>query len=157
MRRTRLSLPGDRRGTTALEFALIGPVFILLLFLMIETAWQLAVDLALNIGAIAGSRYAVTGAGLAAGTRDSTILSTIASASGGILNPANLTLTTQAYGSPASYASGGSAAASTGSSGQLVVYTVTYTQSFLTPLPATILGYGSITHTAKLIVQNENF
>ena len=140
-----------------MEFAVVGPTFVLLFFLVIETAWQLTVDLALNIGVIAGSRYAITGTGYAAGTRDSTILSTIISASAGILIPANLSLASQAYASPTSYGAGGSAVASTGSSGQLVIYTVSYQQSFLTGLPATVLGYGSIAHTATLIVQNEPF
>jgi Flp pilus assembly protein TadG len=153
LRRPWLSLPGDRRGTTALEFALVGPAFVLLLLLVVETAWQLTIDMALNIGVIAGSRSAITGADY------NTVLSTIVSTSGGILKQANLALTTNAYASPASFASGGSAAASTGtgSSGQLVTYTATYTQAFLTPLPAAILGCGAITHTAMMIVQNERF
>ena len=155
--RSRSRLLSDCRGTTALEFAIVGPAFVLLLLAVIETAWQLTVDLALNIGVIAGSRYAITGVGYAAGTRDSTILSTIVSASGGILKSANLTLTSQAYSSPISYGSGGNAVASTGSSGQLVIYTVSYQQSFLTGLPTAVLGYGSIAHTATLIVQNEPF
>lgn len=150
-------LLGDSRGTTALEFAVVGPAFVLLLFIIIETAWQLTVDLALNIGVIAGSRYAITGADYAAGTRDSTILSTIISTSAGILIPANLSLTSQAYASPISYGAGGSAVASTGSSGQLVIYTVSYQQSFLTGFPAAVLGYSSVAHTATLIVQNEPF
>lgn len=147
----------DRRGATALEFAAVGPASILLLFIIIETAWQLTVDLALNIGVMAGSRYAVTGAGYTAGTRDSTILSTITSTSGGILIPANLSLTSKAYASPLSYGAGGSTIASTGSSRQLVIYTVSYQQTFFTGLAATVLGYSSITHTATLIVQNEPF
>ena len=140
-----------------MEFAVVGPAFVLLFFIVIETAWQLTIDLALSIGVIAGSRYAITGADYAAGTRDSTILSTIIAASAGILIPANLSLTSQAYAGPISYGAGGSAVASTGSSGQLVIYTVSYQQSFFTKLPATVLGYGSITHTATLIVQNEPF
>lgn len=156
-RRSWSRLLGDRRGTAALEFAVVGPAFLLLFFIVIEMAWQLTVDLALNFGVIAGSRYAITGAGYAAGTRDSTILSTIISASGGTLIPANLSLTSQAYTSPLSYGARGSAVASTGSSGQLVIYTVSYEQTFLTGLPAAVLGHGSIVHTATLIVQNEPF
>lgn len=151
------SLWHDRRAASALEFAIIGPVFMLLLLLVLETGWQLTIDIALRFGVIAGSRYAITGIGYAAGTRDSTILSTIVSGSGGILNQANLTLTPRAYASPAAYASGGSATASTGASGQLVVYTVTYKQSFFTGLPTAILGYSAITHTATFVVQNEPF
>ena len=151
------TLAGDRRVASALEFALVSPALVLLLFLAIETAWQLTVEMALNIGIIAGSRYAVTGAGLSNGTRDSTILATIISGSGGVLSAANLTLATISYASPASFASGGGGASSTGSSAQLVFYAVTYQQKFLTPLPAAILGYGAINHTARLIVQNEPF
>lgn len=129
----------------------------MLLLLVIETAWQLTVDLALNIGVMAGGRYAITGTGYSDGTRDSAVLSKILSISGGILSKANLTVTTQAYASPTSYASSGAASTSTGSSGQLVVYQVTYKQNFLTALPTSILGYGSITHKANLVVQNEPF
>ena len=40
----------DRSGTTALEFAIVGPVFIIVLLMVFEFAMQLAVDLALNYG-----------------------------------------------------------------------------------------------------------
>lgn len=156
------SLLRRRRGATAMEFAAVAPAFITILLLIMETAWQLTVDSALTIGLFLGARYGITGAGYAAGTRDATILSTIISSSGGVLQQANLTLSSQAYPNPAVYAAGGAAATGSGSSGQLVVYTATYNQPFLTIFPGAVLrSYGntsnSISHTAKMVVQNEPF
>lgn len=140
-----------------MEFAAVAPAFIGLLLVVIETAWQLTVNAALTIGLFLGSRYGITGAGYASGTRDATILSTIISSTGNVLQQANLTLTSKAYLNPAVFAAGGTATTGTGGSGQLVTYTATYVQPFFTPLPSKILGYASITHTARMVVQNEPF
>lgn len=156
-------LSRDRGGTTALEFALVGPVFIALMFFVIEAGWQLTVNLALHIGAAEGSRYAVTGAGLLDGTRDGAVRTKILAASGGILKAEHLGLGVQAYSDAAGLVSGSGGTASAGASGEFVEYRATYTQGFITPAAALfrlLAGRDitpSITHTANLVAQNEPF
>lgn len=157
-------LSKDRGGTTALEFALVGPVFIALVFFVIEVGWQLTVNLALHVGVAAGGRYAATGAVLTGVTRDDAVRIKIIAASGGILKsehlkPGGVT----AYPDPAGLVSRSGGTASAGASGEFVEYRVTYTQSFITPAaPLFRLLTGrditpSITHTANLVAQNEPF
>lgn len=157
LKRPRRPFKSDQRATTALEFGMVGPIFIIMIILMIETAWQLSVEMALNIGVIAGSRYSITGAGYNNGTRDSAITNALLSISGGILNKDNLSYTSQAYTSPATYASGGTFTSSNGSSGQIVLYKVSYKQQFFTSVPPMILGYNSINHTVTVVAKNEPF
>ena len=140
-----------------LEFAIVGPLFIILLLLVIETAVQLAVNLALNAGVMVGSRYAITGAGSDA-TRYEVVRNKMLSNSGGLLNEANLkSIGTTVYANPTKHGSEGSTTALTGAAGQIVFYRVEYTQRFLTSVPQMLLGYNSITHKADLFVQNEPF
>lgn len=157
LKRLRRTLKADQRAVTALEFGMIGPIFIIMIMLMIETAWQLTVEMALNIGVIVGSRYSITGTGYTSGTRDTAITNALLSISGGILNQSNLSYTSQAYTSPASYASGGAFTSSNGSSGQIVLYKVTYKQSFFTTFPSMILGYSFLNHSVTIIAKNEPF
>ena len=165
-RRMRLRSLRDRRGTTALEFALIGPVFIIVLLMAFEFAIQLAVDLALSYGAGAAARYAVTGAVTGTNgskgsnsTNDTTIRNIIVSSTGGLLNPSRVNVSATSYANPSNYAAGtGKTSGSNGFSGSMVVYSITYNQPFLTGLP-TMVGSGttSITHQATVIVQNEPY
>jgi Flp pilus assembly protein TadG len=146
-----------RGGAVMLEFAIVAPGLFFIIFMMVELGWQLTVDLALNLGAISGSRYGVTGVGYTAGSRDASILGAVLGASGGILQSSRLTLADTSYTSAASYAASGAATSGPGGSGQFVVYTLTYQQPFLTGLPGMVLGRSSLTHTAVVLVQNEPF
>lgn len=156
----------DQRGTTALEFALVGPVFIIMLLMAFEFAFQLAVDLALSYGAGAAARYAITGAVTGtSGTQgnnninNTTIRNIIVSSTGGLLDPSRVMVSATSYSNPSSYAAGsGKTSGSNGSSGSMVVYSITYAQPFLTGLPALVKsGTTSITHQATVIVQNEPY
>ncbi len=156
----------DRSGTTALEFAIVGPVFIIVLLMVFEFAMQLAVDLALNYGTGAAARYAVTGAVTGTSgsqgsnnTNNIAIRNIIVSSTGGLLNPNRVMVTATSYANPSSYAAGtGQVSGSNGSSGSVVVYSITYNQPFMTGLP-TLVGSTttSITHQATVIVQNEPY
>nr|WP_256366952.1 TadE/TadG family type IV pilus assembly protein [Acidisphaera sp. L21] len=146
-----------RRGTTTVEMAIIGPAFMLMLMLTLELGYQLTIDMALNIGVGAGSRYGITGQGSADGSRDSTILSTATSITSGLIDPTQLTVTMASYLTPAAFASSGTKATTTGASSNFVVYTYSYKAYFITGFPAAILGTTYLTHTATVVVQNEPF
>ncbi len=156
----------SRSGTTALEFAIIGPVFIVVVLMVFDFAVQLAVDLALNYGTAAAARYAITGAVTGTNgskgsndTNDAAIRSIIVSSTGGLLVSSRVVITATSYSGPASYAAGtGQVSGSNGASGSVVVYSVTYDQPFLTALPAMVASTGtSIVHHATVIVQNEPY
>lgn len=156
----------DRRGTTALEFAIVGPVFIVALLMAFDFAVQLAVDLALNYGTAAAARYAITGAVTGTSgsngsnaTNDTTIRNRIVSSTGGLLDPSRVMVTATSYANPSSYAAGtGKVAGSNGFSGSVVVYSISYTQPFLTGLPALVASTSSsITHQTTVVVQNEPY
>ncbi len=162
----------DRRGVSSLEMGMIGPVFVLLLLLLLDMGYQLTVDIAVQYGTGAAARYAITGSvtGTAGtngsnATNNSTIGAMVVSASGGFLDPANLVVTSTSYTTPAAYAAGGTATPnSNGYSGSLVIYTVTYTAPYLTGLPRLVAALTNsstlatgITHTANVAVQNEPY
>jgi Flp pilus assembly protein TadG len=162
----------DRGATTALEFAFVAPVFIVMLLMVFEFGFQLAVDLALNFGTTSAARYASTGAVTGTvgtngsnGTNDAAIRSVIVSSTGGWLNPSRFVISATSYGNPANYVAGtGGASGSNGSSGSVVVYSITYNQPFLTGLPALVARLASpspigtsIAHHTTVVVQNEPY
>lgn len=157
--RLRLRLPRlGRDGTTSLEFALVGPVLVFLVVMIVELSWQLTTDLALNLGAIIGSRYGTIGSGADAnGSRDASVRNAVISIAGGVLQSSQLTLTDQNYANAQAYATGGSSTGGSGATGTFVVYSLSYQQPFLTGIPSLFLSGTSITHTTTVVVQNEPF
>jgi hypothetical protein len=150
-------------GTVAVEFAIIGSVFVSLLLLAMEIGWQMVIEAALGAGGRAASRFGTTGTLVAAGvtppptTRDGSILQLVLLNSGGLLQPTLLTIT------ETSYASFTDAMASTrptngaGSAGQVVQYTFTYKQAYLTPIAIAITQQDFLLHTLSVTVLNEPF
>jgi Flp pilus assembly protein TadG len=136
---------------------IIGPVFFMLLMLIFEVGYQLAVDMALNIAVSAASRYGITGQGYSNNTRDSMILSTASAIAAGFIDTSKLTVTMASYATPAAFAANGTKTTSTGASSNVVAYTYSYKAYYLTGFPTLITGSNYITHTAALVVQNEPF
>jgi hypothetical protein len=136
---------------------------VLLLFTIIEAAWQLAIGAALDHGASEATRFGITGAAVPPGmfpppaTRDAAILAVVIDAAGGMLQIQQLTLVIKSYPNFSSVGQAQTATAGAGTSGQIVQYTLTYRQPFLTSLAATIVGSAEIVHRAVVTVQNEPF
>jgi Flp pilus assembly protein TadG len=78
------TLKSDRIGGTIVEMALVGPVFLLLLFAIFETSAFLLASTLLEGGVREASRFAITGR-TDLGSRDATIRSVIENHSVGIL------------------------------------------------------------------------
>jgi TadE-like protein len=98
VRKTRLKswrmlhrLKGDRRGTTAVEFALTANAFLLLVFLLFETAWMMTIEMAMNDAAQEASRLGSLGTLPATGSREDAIKDAIVTRAAGLLASANLT------------------------------------------------------------------
>ena len=149
-------------GAVAIEFALVGLVFISLLLLAMETGWQLLIESALGAGARAASRFGSTGTTVAAGItppppdRNTSIEDLVIQNSGNLLLPDRLQITEASYASFAAVAGGGGTPGP-GNSSQVVQYTFTYTQPYLTPVAAAITGQLNLIHSVHVTVLNEPF
>jgi Flp pilus assembly protein TadG len=151
-------------GAVAVEFAVVGAVFISLLLLAVETGWQFVIDAALGAGGREASRFGTTGATAPAGmapapaTRDDSIMQIVIQTSGGfLLQPSRLQFTATSYASFAAAKAGVNPTDGPGSGGQVVQYTFTYTQPYLTPVAIAIAGSDQLLHILTVTVLNEPF
>jgi len=150
-------------GAATVEFALVALAFISLLLLAMETGWQTLIDAALGAGARAASRFGSTGTKVAVGIeppppdRNTSIEDIVIQNSGGLLQPSRLQITEAGYASFATLAAGGDSTPGPGVAGQVVHYTFTYTQPYLTPIAAAITGQSQMIHSIQVTVLNEPF
>jgi len=152
----------SRRGSSAVEFAILAIPLVTLFVGIIEISWQLTTGAALDEAVLRASRFGMTGQATVSGEpaqntcRSQTIRWIITGSFGGILKDANLTVSTGSYGSASGLSGGGLPAAGSGTGGQIVTYTVTYKQPFLTGIWVNLIG-ASLTHQATVVVKNEPF
>lgn len=153
----------NRRGSIALEFTLIAPVLMGLMMTVLEGAWQALTAATLDIGAREASRFGATGS--AAPTwlpppvptsREEAVRRVVLWFGPHVLHPDRLSIRVMAYAAPGAMAAPGGAAGA-GAAGETVLYELTYQQPFLSPIPALVLGRGSLDHTSRMIVRNEPF
>ncbi|OJW51447.1 MAG: hypothetical protein BGO67_06795 [Alphaproteobacteria bacterium 41-28] len=154
----------DNKGATAVEFALIAPVFFLVFFGIFEVGAILLVQTSLETSILQVSRFGRTGGSVAGQTSSQTAIALADQYSFGLVNPTNLVLTVTPYSSfsamptLANAPTGGTQ--NFGTANQDVLYTLSYNWTFFTPMLGTLLsptGNGSITLTASAVVQNEPF
>lgn len=150
-------------GAASVEFAIIGLAFVSLLLLAVEVGWQMLIDSALGAGARAASRFGSTGTTVAAGItppppdRNTSIEDVLIANSGGLLQASQLQITEASYASFAAIAAGGPSTPGPGGAGQVVQYTFTYSQPYLTPIAVAITGQQQAIHTVQVTVLNEPF
>jgi Flp pilus assembly protein TadG len=153
---------GRTEGATSVEFAIVGVAFVSLLLLTLETGYQMLVDAALNSGGRAASRFGTTGATVPYGTtkpatRTDSLFQVVIQNSGGVLAAEHLTVGYMSYASAANLAAGKGGTAGPGTAGQVVRYTFTYVQPYLTPVAAAITGKSQLVHSVTVTVINEPF
>ncbi len=150
-----------KRGVSAVEFALTASIFMGLMLLTMEVCYDLAVGAALDYGAWAASRFGTTGSltapGLATADRSSSIQALVIQNSGLLLSSTNLTVAESAYSNFGAASAQAGASGGAGTSGQVVAYTLTYSQPFLTPIAAVLAGATNLIHTSTVVVLNEPF
>ena len=146
-----------RTGSAAVEFAVIGSVFILLLLLIIDVSWQCVTMAALQHGAREATRYGVTGQVGASNNRPAAILQTVITTTYGVLDSSKLTLVESSAASFSNLASNTGTTSGPGTAGQIVKYTLSYQSNFLTPVAATLYGASFIKLTTVMMVKNEPF
>lgn len=174
-------------GVTALEFAIVAPVFMLLLFGIIEFA---LIMMAYNVmeGATAvSSRLGKTGYTASGVTREQTIINAITDRAGSLIDAQFLTVTSKFYkqfdqiNDPEPYSDtngngtrdGGEnytdingnaqwdpdmGASGYGSAGDIVVYEVRYPWKISVPIISSLVGTnGTYTITTHAVVKNEPY
>ena len=148
----------DRRGAAAVEFATVVGGFLLVLLLLMETCWQVAIAAALESGGREASRWAATGEAPPAGqTSIGRVTTLILTSSGLPLAAAGLSVTAESFSGFGSLATDSAGKPGTGGPGEVVRYTVDYRSSSLTPFGRALLPAGVLQHHLVLLVKNEPY
>lgn len=151
-----------RRGIAASEFGVLFPAFLLAAIGVVEIGWQMTVAAALDRATLRAGRFGMTGQAAPAGApagmscRSQSIPWLISNSTGGVLRPERLSVTLGAAASAARL--GEPPVPGPGLGGEVVTYTVTYAQPFLSGAWLALVGAPEeIVHRASLVVKNEAF
>lgn len=174
------------RGVTAIEFAVIAPVLILLMLGILEFAMMMLVNNLMESATALSSRLGRTGYVEAGSTREATILDSIERRAGVLIDSDRLTITSRFYEQfdqigdsepwndlnhngvpePGEYTDingNGQYDADLGQAGygnaeDIVVYTVTYPWEIVTPIMREMLGKNGVYEiTTHAVVKNEPY
>lgn len=145
-------------GTAIIEFAVVAPVLFLLLTGFIELGLILLATSLLEGATDVGARIGKTNYTLNDLDRKTYILNQINNYSGGLLNPANITITVKSYKFSNTGVVGAATSNFVGGAGALVEYRVSYPWQLFTPLFSSVFGTGGVyTINAVSFVRNEAF
>ncbi len=177
----------DREGATAVEFALVAPVFFLLIIGMIELSLLMMADAILQSAVGDAARTGITGSSPAGSSRTDAIQAAIAGLTGGILDPDRIELDVLVYpsfdsigkpepftdqngngtydaGEPFTDTNGNGhwdadmGAAGLGGPGDIVLYRARYDWRLITPfIRGLVLPDGVVHLEATTAVRNEPF
>ena len=148
----------DRRGATVLETALVLPVFVLLILILFETAWQLTLAAAVDHGARRGARWVSLGAAPPSGmTRLQRLTEIVVTSSGLPLDPSRISVTPTAFASYSQIGVTGAGTAGLGAPDGVVQYVIRYRSEFLIPLVAALFPSAWLDHRSVVIEQNEPY
>lgn len=162
MRRGRPAGWQDRRGTVALEFAIIGPVLVVVIMAIIEFTLQAAVGALIESAGREASRFGITGRPVPPGmegeppaSREEAIRRIVIERGAGLLEADRLTIDLRAYADIAAVGEDGAGVEGAGAADQVVVYELSYRQPLLIDAFVPVLGLGALVHHATIIVKNE--
>ncbi|MDE7548143.1 pilus assembly protein [Acetobacter fabarum] len=153
-------LRNDRRGATAIEFALAFLFLIMVVVGTIEIGWQLETEAALRNGVDEAIRFASTGQSIVPNVKASptcraqAIVFLVTLRAPILLKAENLQITSAANNATV-VPSGGSGFG--GAGGDTMIYTFVYTQPYLTFFGRWIMHSSSMKHTVSSLVKNEPF
>lgn len=184
MRRFPRGLACHQDGAAVLEFAVLGPTFILMLLGVFEFAIVMFVGSVLNSAVLDASRYGVTGSTVPGISREQRILDIVSNRTFGLIDLNDVEISTLVYqsledigvpepftdldgngsytpGEPFTDVNGSGqweadmGAAGLGGPGDLVVYRLEYAWGLLTPLLRPVIGV--VHHRASMVARNEPF
>lgn len=177
----------EERGVTAIEFALIVPVLLLLVLGTIEISLVMFAQSVMESATFNASRLGKTGFVASGSTQQAGIVGMLNQRSGGMMDPAEITITSVAY---AQYDEVGEAEGyddangngqwdsgetftdengngtwdedrgtpGYGGAGDIVIYTVSYPWEIFTPVLREMVGEDGIVNiTARAVVKNEPY
>ena len=177
----------DRRGVSALEFAIGGPAFLLAMAAVMELGMVMFLSSSLEGGLREASRFGLTGYTPAGTTRQQVIQDIVAENTFGLVDPAALQISYMVYpsfdtiGQPEPYDDTAPAngsydpgetyqdingngqwdadmgAAGVGGPGDIVVYTVRFDWPLLTPIFDPFIGGRTLPLEASVAVRNEPY
>jgi Flp pilus assembly protein TadG len=166
----------EEKGVTAIEFAVVAPVLMLLVFGIIEFAMIMVVYSTMEGATAISSRLGKTGFTGTGLTRQQTILNAITARASSLVDPSRLTVTSKFYkqydqindpepfidtngnglrdaGESFTDINGNAqwdadmASSGYGSAGDVVVYTVSYPWALMTPMISSLIGGSNGTFT----------
>lgn len=154
---------GNRKGQTIVEFALAAVILFSLLFAIIDLALMFFVNLTMQHAVREGARYAITGQSDLGADRRAALIAKIREQSMGmydknlhvpkdpsvsIIKPSGVTFTNY---------SGTPTTGDPGQSDEVIVISLTYKWSLVTPLMKPFFPGGAYTFTVKTTMKNEPF
>lgn len=175
------------QGVSALEFAFVAPVLLLLLFGIIEFSLVMTAYNVMEGATSISARLGKTGFTSSGNTRAQTIINSITARAGSFIDPEQLTVTSKFYkqfdqiGDPEPYIDANSngnydtgetytdvngnaqwdsdmGSSGYGSANDVVVYTVTYPWTINTPIVNRLVGQnGTYNITTHAVVKNEPY
>lgn len=177
----------DVNGVTAVEFALIAPVLLLLIFGIVEVSLIMFAGHILETAAFSAARVGKTGYAESGKSREQTILDALTRKISALLDPTRLSITSRAYDDFSSVSDHepfvdvndngvrdegenytdqngngqydqDSGSDGPGSAGEVTVYTISYPWPLFTPMMAELIGTnGVVILSARAVVKNESY
>ena len=150
------------RGASAVEFALIMPLFFLLLFGIVDFGWYFFNQHTIQYATREGARLALVGRSLqnpdgSNMSREASIIKTIKDNAAVALNPAALKIRIYPVGAGYSDPANWDTTINPGAGGDYMRVRVIYDYNFLTPMIGKFVPSGVKEMRAEALYRNENF
>lgn len=161
MEKTRRISSGGK-GSEIVEFALVMPIFFLLLFAIIDFGWYFYNQHTIQFATREGTRLALVGRQLTAAngtvmTREDSIIKTIKDNAGLAVDPDKLQISIYPVGANYTDPADWSTTVDAGNGGDYMRVRVLYTYNFLTPFIGNLFTGGNIVISAEALYRNELF
>jgi len=144
-------------GVTAIEFSLLAPVLFLLIMGIIEFSVIMFVSVVLESATDMTARLGSTGYVPAGQSQSQEIINNVNTMTAGLLNTQNIVISTTAYSNFNNVGqSGQGTSGSLGGPSDVVLYTVSYPWTIMTPIVSAVIGK-TINLSASTIVRNEPY
>ncbi len=173
----------SHRGTAAVEFALVGPLFFAFLLGTVEVCLIMFINIGIEAAVREGARYGITGNAPSGMTRQQQLEAIISQRTMGLVDD-TIQVSTKVYptftaiGNPEPYTDtngngkwdpgepftdlNGNASwdqdpgvAGMGGAGEIVLYTITYGVPLIAPLTEKLFDYRLLTIDTRIVVRNE--
>jgi Flp pilus assembly protein TadG len=164
---TSASRQRQRRAATAVEMALLTPVFFMMLIGITEICLVLTAQQLLESAAFTASRLAKTGYVAGGSTQTQTVSQVVMnelSSFGSMFDTSKIVTTATAYSDFGAVGQNGQGVSGYGAAQQIVVYTITYPWTLFTPMLGNIIGTWNtgtnswvVNLSSRIVVRNEPY